>query len=74
MKRPLKENEIRYLLSKALSRQRRRAHSPSVRNALHLNLNRELDEDARGDSLKYFAAVIVVGALLYTVCSRIGLG
>ena len=69
MKRPLKENEIRRLLSKALSRRRRRAYS---RNALHLNLNRELNDEARGGSLKYFS--VVVGALLYIFYSRIGLG
>jgi hypothetical protein len=54
-----------------LSRRRRRAYS---RNALHLhlNLNRELNDEARGGSLKYFS--VVVGALLYIFYSRIGLG
>ena len=73
MKKPLKENEIRRLLSRAWSHRRRQAYPPDVRNALHLNLNRELEE-ARGDCLKYFSAVLVFGALLYIVYSRLGLG
>ena len=70
MNKPLKENEIRSLLSKAWSRRRRRTYSSGVRNALKLDLNLELAQDARGDVLKYFCAVLVFGALLYTIYSR----
>jgi hypothetical protein len=74
MNKPLKENEIRRLLSRAWGRRRRRPNLLDVRNARHLNLNLELDDEARGDRLKYFFAVLVVGAFLYMVYSRSGLG
>ena len=74
MNKPLKENEIERLLSRAWGR-RRRVYSPdNIPNARHLNLNRELDDDARGDRLKYFCAVLIFGALLYLAYSRTGLG
>jgi hypothetical protein len=39
-----KENEIRRLLSKALSRRRWKADAPSVPEARHLDLNREFEK------------------------------
>jgi hypothetical protein len=69
---PPKENEIRRLLSKALSRRRRKAELTRVRNARHLDLNRQL-EDSRGEGIKYFFAVLILQGLLYGVYSRIGL-
>ena len=72
MNRPPKENEIRRLLRRAWSRRRRLAASPSVRNALQLDLNRELDEP-RGDSMKYFFAALILQGMLYLVYSRVGL-
>ena len=72
MNRPLKENEIRRLLSIAWSRRRRRAGSQGVRNALQLDLNRELEEP-RGEAVKYFFAALILQGLLYLVYSRIGL-
>ena len=75
MNKPLKENEIRRLLSRAWGRRRRQAYLSDVRNARHLNLNRELnDDEARGDRLKYFFAILVFGAFFYIVYSRSGLG
>ena len=71
MNRQLKESEIRRLLSIAWSR-RRRADSRGVRNALHLDLNREL-EDPRGETVKYFFAALILQGLLYLAYSRIGL-
>jgi hypothetical protein len=59
--RRLKESEIRRLLSKAWSR-RRQADSRGVRNALHLDLNREL-EDPRGETVKYFFAALILQGL-----------
>jgi len=49
-----KEKEVRRLLSKALSRRRRKADTPGVHNALHLDLNKEVEEP-RGDSMKFFS-------------------
>ena len=72
MNRPLKEYEIRRLLHRAWSR-RQLAASPSVRNALQLDLNRELEEP-RGEAVKYFFAVLLLQGLLYLVYSRIGFG
>jgi hypothetical protein len=72
VKRPLKEYEIRHLLHRAWSR-RRLAASPSVRNALQLDLNREL-RDARGETVKYFFAALLLQGVLYLVYSRIGFG
>jgi hypothetical protein len=72
MNRQLKESEIRRLLSKAWSRRRRWADSRGVRNALHLDLNREL-EDPRGETVKYFFAALILQGLLYLAYSRIGL-
>jgi hypothetical protein len=75
MNKPLKEHEIRRLLSRAWGQRRRRAYLPDVRNARHLNLNFELDDEtARGDRFKYFLAVLVVGAFLYIIYSRTSLG
>jgi hypothetical protein len=70
--KPPRENEIRRLLSKAWSRRRRQAGSPIVHNASHLDLNRELQE-ARGESMKYFFAALILAGFLYLVWSRIGL-
>ena len=69
MKRPLKEYEIRHLLHRAWSR-RRLAASPSVRNALQLDLNRELRE-ARGETVKYFFAALILQGLLCLVYTRV---
>jgi hypothetical protein len=66
---PPKESEVRRLLSKALSRRRRKADSPGVHNALHLDLNKEFEE-ARGDSMKYFFVVLMLFALLFFVVSQ----
>ncbi|SHN83542.1 hypothetical protein SAMN05444170_5543 [Bradyrhizobium erythrophlei] len=71
MKRPPKEYEIRRLLHRAWSR-RRLAASPSVRNALQLNLNRELEEP-RGETVKYFFAALILQGLLYLVYNRLGI-
>jgi hypothetical protein len=69
-----KENEIRRLLSRAWSRRRRTADSPSVHNALHLDLNREFEE-RRGDGIKYFFGMLVLFALLiYAASQMVGLG
>jgi hypothetical protein len=68
-----KENEVRRLLSKALSRRRRKAHAPGVHNALHLDLNKEFEEP-RSDSLKYFFVVLMLFALLiFAVSQMVGL-
>jgi len=68
-----KENEVRRLLSKAWSRRRRKADSPSVHNALHLDVNREFEE-RRGDGIKYFFVILVLFALLdYAASQMIGL-
>jgi hypothetical protein len=65
-----KENEVRRLLSKALSRRRRKA---DVHNALHLDLNKEFEEP-RGDSMKYFFVVLMLFALLiFAVSQMVGL-
>jgi len=68
-----KENEVRRLLSKALSRRRRQAESPSVHDAMHMDLNREFEERGGDGGLKYFVAVLVLEGLVYVVCNRIGL-
>ena len=60
---PPKESEVRRLLSKALSRRRRKAAAPGVHNALHLDLNKEF-EGPRGGSLKYFFVILMLFALL----------
>jgi hypothetical protein len=73
MNRPQKENEVRRLLSKAWSRRRRKADSPSVHNALQLDLNREFEERGRHRSVKYFVAVLILEGSLYVVCNWIGL-
>jgi hypothetical protein len=65
-----KENEVRRLLSKALSRRRRKAHAPGVHNALQLDLNKEFEEP-RGDSMKYFSVVLMLFALLIIVVSQL---
>jgi hypothetical protein len=65
-----KEKEVRRLLSKALSRGRRKADTPGVHNALHLDLNKEFEEP-RGDSMKYFFVVLMLFALLIFAVSQI---
>jgi hypothetical protein len=70
---PTKENEVRRLLSKALSQRRRQAESPSVHDAMHMDLNREFDERGGDGGLKYFVAVLVLEGLVYVVCNWIGL-
>jgi hypothetical protein len=68
-----KENEVRRLLSKALSRRRRKADAPNVHNALHLDLNKEFEEP-RGGSLKYFFVILMLFALLiFAVSQMVGL-
>ena len=67
-----KENEIRRLVSKAWSR-RRKADSPGVYEARHLNLNREF-EDPRGEGFKIFFFILVLFALLiFAVSHMVGL-
>jgi hypothetical protein len=69
------ENEIRRLLSKAWSQRRRKAESPNVRSALHLDLNREFKEERGGGGIKYFIVTLVLFALLINAVSQmIGLG
>jgi hypothetical protein len=68
-----KENEIRRLLSKAWSRRRRKADSPVVRDALHLDLNREFEE-RRGKGIKLFLIIATLFAILiFVVIRMIGL-
>jgi len=68
-----KENEVRRLLSKALSRRRRQAGSPSVYEARHLNLNQEFEE-RRGEGFKIFFFILVLFALLiFAVSHMVGL-
>ena len=67
-----KENEIRRLVSKAWSR-RRKADSPGVYEARHLNLNREF-EDPRGEGFKIFFFILALFALLiFAVSHMVGL-
>jgi hypothetical protein len=68
-----KENEVRRLLSKALSRRRRQAESPSVHDAMHMDLNSEFEERGDNGGLKYFVAVLVLEGLVYVNCNWIGL-
>ena len=72
MNRPLKENETRRLLSRAWSLRPPRAAAVSVRNAIHLDLNRELEGES-AQSIKYFFAVLLLQGLLYLVYSRLGI-
>ena len=67
---PPKENEIRRLLSKAWSRRRRKADSPIVRDALHMDLNREFEEH-RGEGIKLFVLIVVLFALLIFAVSQL---
>ena len=68
-----KENEIRRLVSKAWSRRRRKADSPGVYEARHLNLNREFEEP-RGDGFKIFFFILALFALLiFAVSQMVGL-
>ena len=60
-----KENEVRRLLSKALSRRRRQADSPSVHDAMHMDLNRDFEERGGDGGLKYFVAVLMLEGLVY---------
>jgi hypothetical protein len=70
--KPPKENEIRRLLSKAWSR-RRKASTPVVYNARHLDLNEEFAE-RRSGGIKYFFLILVLFAMLiYAVSRMIGL-
>ena len=69
MNRQLKESEIRRLLSKAWSRRRRKASTPIVYNARHLDLNDEFTE-RRSGSIKFFFLVLVLFALLIYAVSR----
>lgn len=67
-----REREVRSLLSKAWSRRRRKADSPSVNNALHLDLNREFEE-RRGDGIKYsFVALLLLALLIYALSRAVG--
>jgi hypothetical protein len=71
--KPPKENEIRRLLSKAWSRRRRKASTPVVYNARHLDLNEEFAE-RRSGGIKYFFLILVLFAMLiYAVSRMIGL-
>ena len=74
MSRAPNESELRHLLSKAWSPRRRKPDTPIVRNALHLDLNRELEEKRGRDGIKYFLAIVILQGLLYFVWSWIGLG
>lgn len=74
MNKPLNVKETERLLRRAWGRRRRQAYSTNVPNARHLELNRELDDEPRGDRLKYFCATLVFGALWYLLYSRIGFG
>jgi hypothetical protein len=68
-----KENEVRRLLSKALSRRRRQAGSSSVYEARHLNLNQEFEE-RRGEGFKIFFFILALFALLiFAVSQMVGL-
>jgi hypothetical protein len=70
---PPKENEIRRLVSKAWSRQRRKADSPGVYEARHLDLNHEFEE-RRGEGFKIFFFILALFALLiFAVSQTIGL-
>jgi hypothetical protein len=73
LNRPLRESEVRRLLSRTRNRRRPAAASSTVRSARHLDLNREL-EDPRGETVKYFFAALILQGVLYLVCSRIGFG
>ena len=67
------ENEVRHLLSRAWSRRRRKAKSPNVRNALHLDLNREFESSGES-GVKYLLLMAVLFALLiYAVSHIVGL-
>ena len=67
------EGEIRSLLSKALSRRRRKADSLRVRSAQHLDLNREFKEKGGHETIKYLVVALILEGLLYFVCNRLGL-
>ena len=69
MNKPSKENEIRRLLSKAWSRRRRKASTPIVYNARHLDLNDEFAE-RRSGSIKFFFLVLVLFTLLIYAIGR----
>jgi hypothetical protein len=73
MSGPPKENEVRRLLSRRWSRRRRKADLPGVHNALHLDLNRDFEEE-RGDGIKYFVVVVVLLVpLIYALSQTIDL-
>jgi hypothetical protein len=68
-----KENEVRRRLSRAWSRRRRKADSPSLDNAAHMDLNREFEE-RRGEGFKIFFVILALFALLiFAVSQLIGL-
>jgi hypothetical protein len=70
---PPKENEVRRLVSKAWSRRRRKADSPGVHEARHLDLNHEFEE-RRGEGFKIFFFILALFALLiFTISQTIGL-
>ena len=64
-----REREVRSLLSKAWSRRRRKADSPIVKNALHMDLNREFDEP-RSKGIKLFLIIATLFAMLIFAVSR----
>lgn len=67
------ESEVRHLLSRAWSRCRRQADSPSVHNAIEMDLNREFEDRDEGN-IKYLVLMAVLFALLvYAVTQMIGL-
>ena len=64
-----KENEVRHLLS----RRRRKADSPIVRDALRIDLNQEFAQ-RRGEGIKLFLIILILFALLiFAVSQLIGL-
>ena len=73
MSEPPKENEIRRLISKAWTRRRRKADSPAVYEARHLDLNQEFEE-RRGEGFKIFFFILALFALLiFAVSQMVGL-
>ena len=64
-----RENEVRSLLSKAWSRRRRKADSPSVNNAMQLDLNPEFEEP-HGKGIKLFLIVATLFATLIFAASK----
>ncbi len=70
-----KESEVkRRLLSRALSRRRRKAELSDVGSALHLDLNREFEEERHDVSVKYFLATLILFGMQCAFYSWIGQG